>query len=458
MSATSHHPDEALPIEAALHAPTLLATPRRHRIARRVVLGLLAFSIAILFIPWQQYVQGKGVVMPLRPEDRPQQLNAVVGGRIVAWHVSEGEFVRAGDLLLTLAEAKQEYLDPETPARLEEQVDAKGASAAAKADKVLALDRQLVALSEAARLKDEQARTKVEQARLGVAVDSAAVEVAVVDSTIAGRQLAAQEGLFRDGLKSLVELEAARSRAQGALARTVLARNSLAKSRADLANAELDVAAVAADYADKIAKTRADRDATRAEVADAQAEVAKLRNTAGNVRERNLLLEVRAPRDGWVVRAVRAGVGEVLKEGEAIATIRPAEAPLAVALQVKAMDVPLLRPGRKVRLQFDGWPALQFAGWPSVAVGTFGGIIRVVDQVDSPDGSYRLLIVPDPADEPWPESPPLMVGSGVLGWAMLDTVPIWYELWRLLNGFPPSVSAPAPGGIPEAVQGGGGGK
>src|SRR5690606_6204584 len=141
--------------------------------------------------------------------------------------------------------------------------------------------------------------------------------------------------------------------------------------------------------------------ATRAEVGDTRAEVAKLQNTAGNVRERQELFEIRAPRDGWVVRALRAGVGEVIKEGEAIVTVRPANAPLAVALEVKAMDVPLLRAGRKVRLQFDGWPALQFAGWPSVAVGTFGGIVQVIDQVDSPGGTYRVLIVPDPADDPW---------------------------------------------------------
>lgn len=451
MSTTPRPAHDALPIEAALHAPTLLATPRRHRIARRVVLGLLAVSIAILFIPWQQYVQGKGVVMPLRPEDRPQQVNAVVGGRIVRWHVSEGAFVRAGELILSLEEAKQEYLDPETARRLDEQVAGKTVSAEAKVAKVAALEAQLVALDSSRTLSLAQSRTKVEQVRLAVAADSAAVAVALVDSVIAARQVEAQEALGRAGLKSLVEVEAARSRAQSALARTVHARNVLARSQAELQNAILEVDVVAASYADKIAKARADRDATRAEVGDTRAEVAKLQNTAGNVRERQELFEIRAPRDGWVVRALRAGVGEVIKEGEAIVTVRPANAPLAVALQVKAMDVPLLRPGRQVRLQFDGWPALQFAGWPSVAVGTFGGIIQVIDQVDSPDGTYRVLIVPDPADDPWPASPPLMVGSGVLGWAMLDTVPIWYELWRLLNGFPPSVSQPAPGGIPESV-------
>ncbi len=372
----------------------------------------------------------------------------MIGGRVAAWHVTEGQYIRAGDLLLTLTEVKQEYLDPETSARLDEQVSAKQASAAAKGDKVRALAQQLEALAASRDLKTDQARTKVRQARLGVAADSAAVEVATVDSVIAARQVAAQEGLFRAGLKSLVEFEAARSKAQSAYAKTVYARNVLATSGANLDNALVDVDAVAAEYADKLAKARADRDATTAEVSDTRAEVAKLRNSAANVRERQMLFEVRAPQDGYVVRTISAGIGEVLKEGEPLLTIMPTISRLAVAIQVKAMDVPLLRPGRKVRLQFDGWPALQFAGWPIVAVGTFGGIVQVIDQVDSPGGTYRVLVVPDPDDEPWPETPGLRIGSGVIGWAMLDTVPLWYELWRLLNGFPPSVSDPAPGGIP----------
>src|SRR5690606_7745840 len=142
------------------------------------------------------------------------------------------------------------------------------------------------------------------------------------------------------------------------------------------------------------------------------------RNSEANIRLRQGLYEVRAPRDGYVVQAIRAGVGEVLKEGEAVVTSMHANPEIAVALQVRPMDVPLLTPGRKVRLQFDGWPALQVAGWPSVAVGTFGGIIRVIDQVASTGGTYRVLVVPDPDDEPWPDSPPLRVGSGVLGWAL----------------------------------------
>ena len=148
---------------------------------------------------------------------------------------------------------------------------------------------------------------------------------------------------------------------------------------------------------------------------------------------------VRAPQDGYVVRSFKAGIGELIKEGETIATLQPAHPAVAVELYVRPMDVPLIQRGRTVRLQFDGWPAIQFSGWPTVSVGTFGGEVIVIDAVNSVNGKYRLLVTPKqkPGDQPWPAQ--LRVGSGVYGWVMLDDVPIWYELWRQLNGFPPSL-------------------
>lgn len=146
-----------------------------------------------------------------------------------------------------------------------------------------------------------------------------------------------------------------------------------------------------------------------------------------------------APQDGFVVRAIKAGIGETLKEGEAVVTIMPRNPEVATAIYVRPMDVPLISVGRKVRLEFEGWPSLQFSGWPNVAVGTFGGIVRVIDYTETPEqgGRYRVLVVPDPDDEPWPDQ--LRMGSGVYGWVMLDEVPVWYEIWRQLNGFPPSL-------------------
>jgi hypothetical protein len=153
---------------------------------------------------------------------------------------------------------------------------------------------------------------------------------------------------------------------------------------------------------------------------------------------RNTFYTIRAPQDGYIVQAVRVGLGENIKEGESIITIMPSNPKMAVEVYVRAMDIPLLRSGDKVRVQFDGWPAIVFSGWPDVSVGTFGGIINNIDAVESSNGKFRILVVPDPADSPWPAQ--IRMGSSVYAWAMLDNVPVWFEIWRQLNGFPPNLN------------------
>ena len=56
------------------------------------------------------------------------------------------------------------------------------------------------------------------------------------------------------------------------------------------------------------------------------------------------------------------------------------------------------------------------------------------------NGKYRILLAPDKEDREWPEA--IRVGSGARTIALLDDVPIWFELWRRLNGFPPNYYQP----------------
>jgi len=165
--------------------------------------------------------------------------------------------------------------------------------------------------------------------------------------------------------------------------------------------------------------------------------LAKYRNEYSNTEIRSKQYWILAPQNGTVVKALKSGLGETIKEGDPVCTVMPVADDLAIELYVKAMDIPLISKGRKVRIQFDGWPALQFSGWPSVSVGTFGGTVEVIDYVNSKPGEFRVLAVPDQSDLHWPRQ--LRNGSGIKGWVMLDDVPVWYEIWRQLNGFPPSL-------------------
>ena len=116
-------------------------------------------------------------------------------------------------------------------------------------------------------------------------------------------------------------------------------------------------------------------------------------------------------------------------------------------MKVSGNDMPLIQEGDKVRLQFEGWPAVQFVGWPSVAVGTFGGKVSRVFPTDDGKGNFRILISPDDnaeIDNGWPNDRYLRQGVRANGWVLLNEVPLGYEIWRQLNGFPPTVAEEEP--------------
>ena len=126
-----------------------------------------------------------------------------------------------------------------------------------------------------------------------------------------------------------------------------------------------------------------------------------------------------------------------MKEGDPLVSVMPASFDLAVELYVRPMDMPLITKGQKVRFMFDGWPSIVFSGWPNSSYGTFGGRVAAIDNFISPNGKYRILVSADPEDDPWLNA--LRVGGGAVGFALMSNVPIWYELWRQINGFPPDL-------------------
>ena len=250
-------------------------------------------------------------------------------------------------------------------------------------------------------------------------------------------QFERNQKLYDAGNITLTKYQDIESKLQEARMKVVSSENKYLQTKAEVVNAQVNLAGVRAEYTDKISKAKSDLNATIADIYDGEASLAKLKNEYANVEVRTSQYQVVAPQSGYIVRAIRAGIGETIKEGEAVATIMPANPDISVEMYVQAMDIPLISKGRKVRIEFDGWPALQFSGWPSVSVGTFGGVVQVIDFVNSKSGEFRILVTPDPEDDTWPEL--LRLGSGTKGWVMLDDVPAWYELWRQLNGFPPSL-------------------
>lgn len=411
----------------------LIREPKLEKSIARWVLGIFGLLILITFLPWTQNIRSNGEVTTLKPEDRPQTIHTTIAGRIEKWHVAEGEFIKKGDTIISLSETKNEYFDPQLLTRITEQIEAKKSSLAATIQKSEALREQIEALRSGLVFSIEKAENKIQQGQLKIQSDSIDVVAIKTDYEIAALQFERQETLYLQGLKSRTEFEARKLKLQESSAKQFSTNNKFFTSKNELLNASIELNSIEAEYNDKIAKAESELNATIAYINDLKGEISKLNNYYANLEIRSSFYAIYAPQDGYLVKALISGIGETVKEGEAVASVMPANPELAVALYVRPLDLPLLEVGREVRLQFDGWPALAFAGWPNVSFGTFGGEIAVIDNIDS-QGNYRILVVPDYQEGKWPDA--LRVGSGVYGWAMLNDVPIWYELWRQFNGFP----------------------
>ena len=407
---------------------------------RRVLGIFFALALIFMFIPWTQNIRARGNVTTLKPDQRPQTIHSVIGGRIERWFVQEGDFVEKGDTILFISEVKDDYFDPNLLGRTQEQLKAKEMSVGSYMEKVRALDKQIDALVQTAELKLKQAKNKYRQSELKVVADSMDYQAYKVNFDIAKTQMERFQGLYDKGLKSLTELENKRNSMQKAQAEMIAGENKLLTSRNELINAEVELVAVQAKYRDEIAKAESDKYTALSSMYDAEAVVTKLQNQYMNYSVRTGMYYITAPQNGYITKAIQSGIGETIKEGTPIISIMPADYDLAVAMYIRPIDLPLLEKGSPVRIQFDGWPAIVFSGWPNTSYGTYGGRVFAIDNFISDNGKYRVLVAPDKEDHAWPDA--LRVGAGANNMLLLKDVPIWYELWRQINGFPPDYYKP----------------
>ena len=415
------------------------------RMLNRCLVGLLVTSlVALIIVPWQQNVTGAGRVVAFDPFDRVQRIAAPVGGRVDRAWVIEGSRVEKGDPLLEIVDN-----DPSILRRLEEQRSALKAQLAASQERVGLFGSQVGSLESARDLAVQSAEGQVEVAKAAVESARFGLEATRAAEVQARRNFERHQELVEEGLASEFEYEVAERSFREARARVAQARQELAASRADLEAKIAELGQVKTEVSARI-------DSTRASGESAEVDLAAL-------RERLTVLETRiaqqntqrvtAPRAGTVLRLFASPGAELVSAGDPLLELVPETEGRAVELWVDGNDVPLIRPGRPVRLQFEGWPAVQFSGWPSVAVGTFGGRVALVDPSDDGRGRFRLLVAPDEDDVPWPEGPQLRQGALAKGFVLLDRVSLGYELWRQANGFPPTVAMDA-GGADASGRGG----
>ena len=412
-----------------------LSNRPHYKILNKIIAAVSVFGVIVLFLPWTQNISGSGSVTTLKPNQRPQTIQSVISGRIEKWYVKEGDFVKKGDTIMFISEIKEEYFDPNLVQNTQNQMMAKKSALESYSFKVGALSTQIQSIENERKLKTEQAINKIKQAIFKIKSDSIDLVAVKTQLKIANTQFNRATQLNKEGLKPLTDVEEKRLKLQEADAKIITQENKLLTSKNEYINSKVEINRIDAEYSEKAAKAKSDQFTALSNQYDTEAQVNKLKNQYANYSIRNGLYYIKAAQNGYVNRAIQAGIGETIKEGTPIATVMPSTYDVAVEAFINPVDLPLIKRGEKIRVWFDGWPTIVFSGWPDMSYGTFGGEIVAVENFISDNGKFRILIAPDSSDEKWPSQ--VRVGSGAQTIALLNTVPVWFEIWRVLNGFPP---------------------
>ena len=420
-----------------LKSVSKIYTRKYSRAIKYLLLAMGISSIIILLMPWTQNVESFGKVTTLNPENRPQTITSRIGGRIEKWYINEGQYVNKNDTIAFISEIKDEYIDPQLINRSEQQIKAKETTLESYEQKVNAVNSQIDALNKTLLLKLEQARNKIIQAKIKVTTDSIEAQTSYINYKTAEEQLKRYEELLSKGVISKTDLENRKIKVQEALAKKTSSDNKFISAKNELLNAEIELNSIQQDYQEKLMKAESDKFSALSALYEGEGSLTKLQNQLANYTMRKGFYYVLAPQDGYITKTYVQGIGEIVKEGAAICSIVPNRAEQAIEMYINPIDLPLIQKGQTMQLVFDGWPAFVFSGWPGISYGTYKAEVVAFDKVLSDNGKFRVLA--KNIGEPWPEA--IQIGSGVKGFALLNNVPLIYELWRQINGFPPEFYA-----------------
>ena len=410
------------------------------RFLPRILIGMFIIFIAAMFLPWTQNIRSTGEVSTLNPYDKPQNIQSLIGGKIAQWYVKEGDIVSIGDTIVKLTEAKAEYLDPNLLSNTKQQQEAKLKSVDAYAAKQNFLSEQLVALEELQNTKLQQLDIKQQQLDIEITSVNQELLAAQTYSENASNQLNRMQLMYEKGIKSLTDLESKRLSNREAEAKLLSVQNKITKIKNDKLNVVQEIDFTSSDYEQKVAKIESEIQSTNSYRYSLEGEVNKLQSKFNEIEQRQNAYIITSPIEGRITKILKNGIGEFVKSQEKIATIVPLKYQRSVELYIKPVDMPLVKEGKQVRLQFDGWPAIIFSGWPDNSFGTYSGEVYAIDNDISENGSYRIIVIENDEEKIWPEL--IRIGSGARGLLLLNDVRVYYELWRKLNGFPPDFYEP----------------
>ena len=405
--------------------------------ARLAIKLLLVFALIIAFVPWTQTITATGQLSAYSPYERPQDIEAQITGRIKKWHVLEGVRVKTGELIMELDDYDPQFMSPDLLRLLDQRKAALEDNRKAALERADQLDKRIKDMQDLVKAAVPSAEARIVEAENKVREAEQKVAAARIDVDTANLNVDRHQQLASQGLVSQRELEVAIQGAIGSKANLQGAQAALKAAQQGMKALRFGRDQISAEVLQRLLDAEASRAGATAEAARATDQLADTELRLSNAAQRRAAGRILSPVDGTVVRMAQVGPGETVKQGDKLVRISPASADKAVEMKADGIDAPLLNVGRKVRLLFYGIPAIPLPAWPEIMAGTYGGIIKVVDMVDDGKGNYRFWVVPDPEDRPWPEQTHVRQGTKVMGWVILNRVPLWYELWRRFNLFPP---------------------
>jgi multidrug efflux pump subunit AcrA (membrane-fusion protein) len=427
-----------LAVSSQLRAWEAVQIPDRLRFSARLAIKLiLLFALVIAFVPWTQTITANGQLSAYSPYERPQDIEAQITGRIRKWHVYEGVRVKQGDIILELDDVDPQFMAPELLALLEQSKSALEQNRRAALERAAQLEKRIKEMNNLVRAAVPSAQARVLEAENKVRAAEQAIVAAQIAVDTAELNVDRHRQLASQGLVSQRELELAIQAAIGSKADLQRTGAMLKEAQQGMKALTFGRDQISAEVVQQLLNAEAARAGALADAARAADQLASVELRLQNATQRRHASRIFAPVDGTVVRMAEVGPGETVRPGDKLLRISPLSADKAAEMVADGLDAPLLNVGRKVRLLFYGIPAIPLPAWPELMAGTYGGIIKVVDQVDDGKGNFRFWVVPDPEDRPWPEQTHVRQGTKVMGWVILNRVPLWYELWRRFNLFPP---------------------
>jgi multidrug efflux pump subunit AcrA (membrane-fusion protein) len=364
------------------------------------LIGLGIILLGILFLPWTQNIRSKGQITSLYQEQKPQKIYSPIAGKISRWWVKEGDFVEQGDTLAKISEIKAEYLDPKLISRTQEQLDAKKGTVSFYEQKVRATEDQIANLRSSKSLKQDQLTNKITALQQKITGERSELEAANNEYNLVKDQFERNSKMYKEGLISQTQFQQRNAAMQNALAKKTIAENKVNQTLQEIQNTKIELRGVDQEYSEKMNKAEGEKFQSLGMIETGKGEIAKLENQVSSYTIRDGMYYILAPQSGQVINAKKAGIGEILKDGEELLTIVPQNTNYAVEMYVRPVDLPLVSPGQDVRFIFDGFPAIIFAGgWPDQSFGTFAGKVRAVENNIDEKGMFRVIVVENPKEK-----------------------------------------------------------